>query len=211
MFRLQSVLELSSCYQWFQRALGGRAVHRYFVETHVRPRPGDQLLDIGCGPAQILRFLPQVNYVGVDLNPRYIATARIRFGDRGTFVCQSVSQMAVERPRSFDVVIAHGLIHHLGEPEAVRLFEVAALALKPAGRFITLDGCFVPGQSRIAEWLLRNDRGHFVRNGDGYLSLARQVFSNVRSVVRHDLLRTPYTHIILECDTPRDGKPIDAR
>ncbi len=203
MFGLASVFELSSCYQWFQRALGGRAAHRYFVEAHVRPQPGDQLLDIGCGPAQILRLLPHVNYVGVDLNPRYIASARTRFGGRGTFVCQSVSQMAVERPRSFDVVIAHGLIHHLDDPEAARLFEIAALALKPAGRFITLDGCFVAGQSQVAKWLLRNDRGHFVRQSAGYVSLAKHVFSNVRSVVRHDLLRTPYTHIILECDAPR--------
>lgn len=196
-------MDLATVYRVIQRILGGEAVHRYFVDCHVRPHAGDRLLDIGCGPAQILERLPQVGYVGVDLNPRYIATAQARYGDRGTFVCQSVSQMAVEQPHSFDVVMAHGLIHHLDNSEAQQLFETAALALKPAGRFVTLDGCFVPGQSLVARWLLKNDRGQFVRTADDYLALANRVFSDVRPTIRHDLLRTPYTHLMLECQSPR--------
>ena len=203
MMRWQSVMELATVYRLVQRILGGPAVHRYFVESHVRPRAGDRLLDIGCGPAQILERLPQVGYVGVDLSPRCIAMAKARYGERGTFVCQSVSQMAVEQPHSFDLVMAHGLVHHLDNTEAQQLFETAALALKPGGRFVTLDGCFVPGQSRVAHWLLKNDRGQFVRTAEGYLTLANRVFSDVRPTIRHDLLRTPYTHIMLECQTPR--------
>ena len=199
MFRWQSVMELAAVYRGIQRLLGGEAVHRYFVDCHVRPRPGDRLLDIGCGPAQILEWLTQVGYVGVDLNPRYIATAQARYGERGTFVCQSVAQMAVEQPHSFDLVMAHGLIHHLDNSEAQQLFETAALALKPGGRFVTLDGCFVPGQSKVARWLLRNDRGQFVRTAEDYLTLANRVFSEVHPTIRHDLLRTPYTHIVMEC------------
>ena len=195
-------MELATVYRWTQRILGGEAVHRYFVDRHVRARPGDRLLDIGCGPAQILERLPSVGYVGVDLNPRYIATAQARYGERGVFVCQSVSQMAIEHPHSFDLVLAHGLIHHLENTEAQQLFETAALALKPGGRFVTMDGCFVPGQSKVAQWMLKNDRGQFVRNEEGYLALANRVFPEVRAIVRHDLLRIPYTHIMLECQVP---------
>ena len=202
MFRWQSVMELATVYRWVQRILGGQASQRYFVDCHLRPQPGDRLLDIGCGPAGILERLPQVSYVGVDLSPRCIAAAQARYGERGTFVCQSVSQMAVDQPHSFDLVMAAGLLHHLDNSEADQLFKIAALALKPGGRFVTLDGCFVPGQSKVAQWLLRNDRGQFVRTAEGYLTLANRVFSDVRPTVRHDLLRTPYTHIMLECQTP---------
>ena len=75
MLRWQSVMELATVYRLVQRILGGPAVHRYFVESHVRPRAGDRLLEIGCGPAQILERRPQGGYVGVDLSPRCIAMA----------------------------------------------------------------------------------------------------------------------------------------
>ena len=196
---LKSTLEWPAVYLWLQRVLGGDSVHRHVVENHIRPRPGDRILDIGCGPAQILTHLADIEYVGVDLNPRYIASARNRFGHRGTFLCQSVSEMLVDQPHSFDRVIAHGLIHHLDDVEAGRLFEIAATALKPGGCFVTVDGCFVPGQSPVARLMLRNDRGKHVRSEDGYLALARRAFNDVRPTIRHDLLRSPYTHLILEC------------
>ena len=143
-----------------------------------------------------------VDYVGIDLNPRYIASAQARYGTRGTFVCQSVSEILINQKHSFDLVMAHGLVHHLDDHEADQLFQVAAQALKPGGRFLTVDGCFVDGQSRVANWMLRNDRGRFVRTEAAYLAIARQTFANVSADIRHDLLRTPYTHIILNSQVP---------
>jgi len=43
------------------------------------------------------------------------------------------------------------------------------------------------------------DRGQYVRESAEYAMLAAQVFPEVRSFVRHDLLRIPYTHVILQC------------
>ena len=64
---------------------------------------------------------------------------------------------------------------------------------------MSLDGCFADGQSRFARWMLRRDRGQFVRELPGYLRLAEAVFPTVTPAVRHDLLRIPYTVAILEC------------
>jgi hypothetical protein len=90
-------------------------------------------------------------------------------------------------------------LHHLADDEALALLRLARAALKPGGRFVTFDGCLVDGQSAFARFLLRRDRGRFVRHRDDYLRLASRVFPNVTASVRHDLLRLPYTHIILEC------------
>ena len=38
-----------------------------------------------------------------------------------------------------------------------------------------------------------------MRDATGYLALARQVFGDVTPHVRHDLLRIPYTLLVLEC------------
>jgi len=64
---------------------------------------------------------------------------------------------------------------------------------------ITNDGCYVPGQSQTKRFLLSRDRGRYVRTESQYLELAREYFDEVRPNIREDVLRIPYTHLILEC------------
>jgi SAM-dependent methyltransferase len=99
----------------------------------------------------------------------------------------------------FDLVLATAVLHHLDDDEAVQLFEVAREVLKPGGRLITLDGCFVADQSSITRFILSRDRGRYVRTKDAYLSLAQKSFKDVQLSIHHDLIRIPYTHIIMEC------------
>jgi hypothetical protein len=64
---------------------------------------------------------------------------------------------------------------------------------------ITMDGCYLPKQSRIERYLLDSDRGRFVRTEEEYLKLAHLRFSQVRPHLQPRLLRIPYTHIFMEC------------
>jgi cyclopropane fatty-acyl-phospholipid synthase-like methyltransferase len=147
-----------------------------------------------------LNYLPAVNYTGLDISPEYICSAKKRFGPRGRFYCNDVGLAAIEEEQAtFDLVLAIGVIHHLNDAQAARLFDLARLALHSTGRLVTYDGCYVPQQSRIARWLLAKDRGKFVRNREDYLRLALARFSKVEPHLRHDLLRVPYTHLIMRC------------
>ncbi|MGC2190315.1 MAG: hypothetical protein WA607_17975, partial [Candidatus Sulfotelmatobacter sp.] len=83
--------------------------------------------------------------------------------------------------------------------EAVQLFRMARRTLKPDGRLITSDGVWLASQSKFAKFLLSRDRGRFVRQAEEYVALASTSFSSVSSAVRHDMLRIPYSHLILEC------------
>jgi len=192
-----ALLSVAGVYTGFQKTI--KNPRNNYLSEHVRPQPGDRILDIGCGPAAILDALPGVHYVGVDLSPAYIQEARSRFGNRGEFHCQPIETFVVENPGTFDIVMANGVVHHLDDASAARLFATARLALKPTGRLVTHDGCYVPGQSSIARWLLANDRGRHIRTESQYLRLASSCFTTVRATIRHDLLRVPYTHLIMEC------------
>lgn len=198
---LKSILEQPFVYKLFSALVGAQYSISTFVNQYVRPAAGDRILDIGCGPGKILDHLPQVDYFGFDFSPSYIESATKRYGHRGQFFCQRVSeaQVFLEQPESFDIVLAIGVLHHLDDTEALQLFEIARRALKKGGRLVTYDGCYMSGQSRAATYLLSRDRGQFVRDEQGYTSLARSSFDEVRTSIRDDLLRIPYTHIIMEC------------
>ncbi|MCZ2207908.1 hypothetical protein, partial [Cylindrospermopsis raciborskii] len=60
-------------------------------------------------------------------------------------------------------------------------------------------------QSPIARWIISKDRGQNVRDEKGYLNLAYNLFPPPYTScnIRHNLLRIPYTHIIIE-STKRD-------
>jgi SAM-dependent methyltransferase len=193
-----SLLEIPAVYRLFAAAIGGKFRDRYVAE-YVQPRAGDRILDIGCGPGDILRHLPDVRYLGVDMDARYIAAARKRFGNLGEFRCESATETVLREPASFDLVMANGVLHHLDDTEVSKVLTLARSALKPTGRLVAHDGAFLAEQSAIEALLLKMDRGRFVRTPDQYVRLARLAFEHVESVVRRGLLRSPYTHHIMTC------------
>jgi len=197
--RLRELLGIAAFYRAFAGVAGGDARSTYQRE-YLRARAGERVLDIGCGPADILEVLPRgCAYVGFDSSPEYIEAARRRYGERGRFELRRITSATLKEFEGFDLVMANGVLHHLDDDDAHELFEIARVALRPEGRLMTLDGCYAPRQSAIARYLLSRDRGRFVRAEPEYEALARAHFSSVTAHLRHDLMRIPYTHLILEC------------
>jgi SAM-dependent methyltransferase len=195
---LRSVLAVPAAYNLWWNVVGGPRSAKVLVNEYLRPEVGARVLEIGCGPGTIVGYLPQVSYLGFDLSPQYIAMARKRF-PQAQFVCERVSQFSLPTQQSFDAVLALGVVHHLDDQEAVQLFQIARDALKSGGKLITVDGVWTNDQSPAARWFLERDRGEHIRNEVEYVNLASQVFANVRASVRHNLIRIPYSHLILEC------------
>lgn len=128
----------------------------------------------------------------------YIDAARKRFGSRGKFLCERVGKDVQAAQGLFDIALAHGVLHHLNDSEAMDLFDIAYRSLKrrsPCDHRRLLRA----RRARLARYLLSKDRGEFVRSQPQYEALARSAFSNIAVHVRHDFLRVPYTHIIMEC------------
>ena len=181
------------------------------VRNHVRPFPGMRILDLGCGTAEILEALPtDITYVGYDMSPEYIAAARKRFGDRGTFHCGLLEQAEVATLEPFDLVLGTGVLHHLDD-DAARLFmSVASAALKPGGRIYTVDPCYAPGQNPIARFLISRDRGQHVRDVEGYRALPRGLAAEVTGRLVHRAW-IPYTRWHMECRMSAAGTPSSAK
>ena len=195
---IRAVLSSPKVYDFFQDLMGAKSVRLELVRDHIQPLSACRVLDIGCGTARILDFLPNVEYFGFDSSQRYIDDAVNRYGTRGHFKCALVEQAVIDHMEPFDVVMATGLLHHLDDEKVQGLMKLVHSALREGGQLITIDPCFAADQNAVSHFLVSRDRGQNVRDLAGYSSLAKSVFSNTAAIVRHRKW-IPYTHCIMQC------------
>jgi SAM-dependent methyltransferase len=208
---IRAMLSHPLVYNTLQRLMGADKLRARNVQNHVRPFPGMRILDLGCGTAEYLNALPaDITYVGYDMSPEYIAAARKRFGDRGTFHCGLLEQAEVATLEPFDLVLGTGVLHHLDDDAARQFMSVATAALKPGGRIYTVDPCYAPGQNPIARLLISCDRGQHVRDVEGYRSLPRGLAVEVTGRLVHRAW-IPYTRWHMECRLATAGVPSCAK
>jgi SAM-dependent methyltransferase len=194
-------LKLPFLYNVFQAAVGGNALRRRLIQNHVRARPGDKVIDIGCGPAEALQSLPDVEYLGLDTNPDYIAFARRTYGGKGAFVAGDTRSLRSDpRFKDADVAIAIAVLHHLGDEEATDCIRFAYDALKTGGRLICHDPCWVPNQGAFSRYIMSHDRGRNIRTEQQYRQLVAKFFGNVQAWVDPKPMRIPYVTVVLECE-----------
>jgi SAM-dependent methyltransferase len=199
----RALLSLAPAYRLCSWTVGADQMRRQYSNEYIRAQPGQRVLDLGCGPGDMLEYLPDVDYEGYDISDAYIKAAQAKFGTRGKFFHERVEGLKTRPwPEPYDLVLGTAVLHHLSDEEAMSLFQIAARAGRPGGRLVTLDGCYRDGQSRIARTLLKMDRGQFVRSEEEYRRLAGTAFGSVRAAIREDLAAIPYTYIIMECADP---------
>jgi SAM-dependent methyltransferase len=196
---IYSILSKPFLYDLFQELIGAHKYRKNFVSKFIIPYPNERILDIGCGTAKILDYLPDyISYYGFDFDKNYINAAKKYFGNRGSFFCANIAEAKFENLKAFDTVLAIGVLHHLSDKEAKILIKLAFKKLKKGGVLITDDPCLIKKQNRLARFLILNDRGQKVRNLKGYQALTKNIFFNVKGKIFHRKW-IPYTHWIMVC------------
>jgi ubiquinone/menaquinone biosynthesis C-methylase UbiE len=178
-------------YDLMAKVLGADAARRVLVEQ-VACRPGDRVLEIGCGTGSLLlavkRSQPDAEVVGLDPDAAALAIAR-RKADRAGVRVQTDQGYADELPypdASFDRVVSSFMFHHL--PRAVKEASLreARRVLRPGGRFHMVD-FGGPGSRRrgLIGHLIHADR-HLQDNAeDRVLALMREAgLSDAQVVAR---------------------------
>jgi SAM-dependent methyltransferase len=194
---MKSILNNPAIYQFYQEIGGFFAARVTAIGQYLAIRPGARIIDIGCGPGHIVSHLPRgVDYNGFDIDPAGIAYARSHFGALGCFHARPFDSAAAREHGGADIVMMNGVMHHMSDAELAETLTTVRGALRDDGALFTLDGCYAPGQSVIAKWLLDNDRGEHVRDADGYRRNLEASFGAAEMHVRDDLSRLPYSFAI---------------
>lgn len=111
-------------------------------------KPGDTVLDLGCGPANqlgmVARLNPDVHFIGVDLSDEMLAMAERNLQALGignvTLRHGDITELNMFQAASADAVMSTVVLHHLPNEAALfRCFAEVQRVLKPDGGLYLVD------------------------------------------------------------------------
>jgi cyclopropane-fatty-acyl-phospholipid synthase len=132
----------------------------------LRLRPGDRLLDVGCGWGGLVLFAAErhgVDALGITLSPAQAELARARsaearLGDRCRVEVADYRELDEGR---FDKIVSVGMVEHVGTGQLPVYFEKLARLLRPGGALLNHGIASLEPSSRLAGLL--TGRGRFLQ------------------------------------------------
>jgi SAM-dependent methyltransferase len=200
---LRRMLSVPWIYEQFQNTVGAGPARRWMAEKYWRLKGGEKVIDIGCGPGVIFDFLPAgITYFGFDISESYIKRAQEQYGSRATFIVNTAAKLLKNPDPRFtgaDLAMCNGLLHHLNDEESLDVLRFAYQALKPGGRLVCVEPCYLVRQRRLSRFIMGLDRGNYLREERVWKALIGQVFPSFTSDISTGLVHVPYVHILIEC------------
>ena len=191
---IHSLLSSTFFYSLSQKLMSGTSFRKKIVKKIIA-KNNLKILDIGCGPAEILESLPKVEYYGYDISQKYINHAKKKYKDRGSFFCKKFSNADLKKLPKFDYVLLLGILHHLSDREIQKLMKMIKKVLVKKGQLITIDPVFTKNQNPIAKFFINVDRGNNVRNKRNYTNLIKKSFKKIKAQI-HQQKFIPYTWFV---------------
>ena len=156
--RIQQVMEWTPVY---------RAWMAPFADAKLAPvlknndlKDVNRVLDVGCGPGTNAHLFSHCDYLGIDINPSYIDSARRRL--KRNFVVADVTQYTVPRGERFDFVLANSLLHHLDDAGVRTVLSQVGSLMREDGHIHIIE-LVLPKVRGVPRALARWDRGHYAR------------------------------------------------
>jgi ubiquinone/menaquinone biosynthesis C-methylase UbiE len=141
-------------------------------------------LDLGCGPGAFSDLFDGHDYVGVDMNARYIEHARRH--RKGTFIAGDARR--VELPDAgFDQILIFGLLHHLPDADVRAVLAEARRLLVPGGRALVIED--IPAVSKlnlVGHLIHAAENGEHIRPPEEY----RRLYAEAGRIESEQVLRS---------------------
>jgi len=145
------------------------------ITTHNDMTRVRRVLDVGCGPGTDVNYFSASQYLGIDVNERYIRDAERRHGDSPgvrRFLAVDAAKFIAPHDERFDFVLVNSFLHHVDEDTAQGILSNLSKLLTADGHVHILE-LVLPESLSVARIMARSDRGEFPRP----LEKWRQMFS----------------------------------
>ena len=196
--RLYNFVNHPIVYMIFQKLMSGTSFRKKIIKHNIKNKRA-RVLDIGCGPAEILNYIPKTEYYGFDIDKRSIKYAKSKFiGKNYHFFCKRFVNKDLKRIPKVDYVVLFGILHHLKDNEVRNILRLCKKIMKKNAKLITEDPILLSKQNPIAKFIITRDRGLNVRTKSQYLELVKVYFKKINSKITHQYF-IPYTWFSMAC------------
>lgn len=126
----------------YMQTWDGRYCSRMYdsIMANIQPHPFDALLEVGCGPGELLALLaqkyPDAETFGMDLSEGMIAQAQKKLYPPIELRIGDVEEMPWPQHR-FDLLICNAAFHHF--PDPLKSLAEMCRVLKPGGKVVIAD------------------------------------------------------------------------
>jgi SAM-dependent methyltransferase len=131
-----------------------------------------KILDVGCGPGTNAAMFSGWDYVGIDLNPGYIETAKTKFPGK-RFFCGDATSLDLKGEK-FPVILINSLMHHLDNEECTQLLDGVRSILAGNGAIIVQEPLTPAKDQQLMRFLMKQDRGDYFRPLEEWRNIFRQ-------------------------------------
>lgn len=163
---IDRILGHPAVYRAWQAPLVGQKLAPFLAKRSIRPH--ERVIDIGCGPGTNAGVFPPEGYLGADLSPDYIASARKRHPEH-QFEVWDITKPGPDLG-TFDLALINSVFHHLSDSDTKTVLTSLPGLLRPGAQIHIIDLVLPPDRS-LARLLAELDRGEFPRSLDEWRTL----------------------------------------
>ena len=145
------------------------------MRTHTDFTKLRRVLDVGCGPGTNAPHFAHADYLGVDINPQYVADAAKRYG-RPFLAADITTYQVTGEP--FDGILVNSFLHHVDLPSTHRILAHLPTLLPDDG-FVHIIELVLPPRASPSRLLAKLDRGDYPRPVEEWRAIFNQHFEEV--------------------------------
>jgi SAM-dependent methyltransferase len=202
--KIARVFDNANLYNLFQIGVQKSGTKDFLSSEILKTDSVERVLDFGSGIGHHSQLFQGKQYLGIEpLESCVLSAKRLYKDSTATFLLGDHTALKSLPESTFDLVFAIGVLHHIDDLVFNEFVNQAFRLLKPGARLMTFDPVLHGNQSKLSKWVVKQDRGHWVRTENEYLAVIKTVFSgDTDSRIYSKLLRIPYDHILINTTKP---------
>jgi ubiquinone/menaquinone biosynthesis C-methylase UbiE len=171
------------------------------VLASVSVRPGDQVVDLGCGTGQVSLPLAErgARVLAVDISAQMIARLQEKAHDRSLpgveGIAAPIENLSLPA-RSVDIVVTSYALHHLRDADKSRVVSAAYHWLRPGGTLIVADMMFGRGGTRQDRAIIKSKVKSLASRGiGGWWRIAKNAYRYLARVQERPVSMAAWTQM----------------